>query len=203
MSARRLLTTLLFTLLGAVALATPAAAATDYPPQRPPVIVTQNTVVTPGVTVLVLRGFSGHTPITITVTGGPNGPDTRSLGLATGTAARVTPSAFRLASAPCTVGASCQVMSDASGAATVRVSLTEAGSYVVSARGLAADGTMRTVSVALVVAGNDVTTAGGTAPQSGLVHTGADLTTLWAGLGLVLAGTLFITVARSRRRILA
>jgi hypothetical protein len=167
------------------------------------VIVTQNTVVTPGVTVLVLRGFSGHTPITITVTGGPNGPDTRSLGLATGTAARVTPSAFRLASAPCTVGASCQVMSDASGAATVRVSLTEAGSYVVSARGRAADGTMRTVSVALVVAGNDVTTAGGTAPQSGLVHTGADLTTLWAGLGLVLAGTLFITVARSRRRILA
>ena len=202
MSARRLLATLLFVLLGAVALATPAAAA-DYPPKRPPVIVTQNTVVSPGVTVLVLRGFSGKTPITITVTGGPNGPDTRSLGLATGTAARVTPSAFRLASAPCTVGASCQVLSDARGAATVRVSLTEAGSYVVSARGRAADGTMRTVSVALVVAGNDVTTAGGTVPQSGLVHTGADLTTLWAGLGLVLAGTLFITVARSRRRILA
>jgi hypothetical protein len=202
MSARRLLATLLFTLLGAVALATPAAAA-DYPPKRPPVIVTQNTVVSPGVTVLVLRGFSGKTPITITVTGGPHGPDTRSLGLATGTAARVTPSAFRLASAPCTVGAPCQVMSDARGNATVRVSLTQAGSYVVSARGLSADGTMRTVSVALVVAGNDVTTAGGTAPQSGLVHTGADLTTLWAGLGLVLAGTLFVTVSRSRRRILA
>jgi hypothetical protein len=202
MSARRLLATLLFALLGAVALATPATAA-DYPPKRPPVMVTQNTVVTPGVTVLVLRGFSGKTPITITVTGGPHGPDTRSLGLATGTAARVTPSAFRLASAPCTVGATCQVTSDARGAATVRVSLTEAGSYVVSARGRSADGTMRTVSVALVVAGKDVAAADQNVSAGGLVHTGADLTTLWAGLGLVLAGTLFITVARSRRRILA
>jgi hypothetical protein len=202
MSARRLLATLLFALLGAVALATPATAA-DYPPKRPPVMVTQNTVVTPGVTVLVLRGFSGKTPITITVTGGPHGPDTRSLGLATGTAARVTPSAFRLATAPCTVGATCQVTSDARGAATVRVSLTEAGSYVVSARGRSADGTMRTVSVALVVAGKDVAAADQNVSAGGLVHTGADLTTLWAGLGLVLAGTLFITVARSRRRILA
>jgi hypothetical protein len=202
MSARRLLAMLLFALLGAVALATPAAA-TDYPPQRPPVIVTQNTVVSPGVTVLVLHGFSANTPITITVTGGPQGPDTRSLGLANGTQARVTPSAFRLAAAPCTVGASCRVMSDPRGAATVRVSLTEAGSYVVSARGRAADGSMRTVSVALVVAGNDVAAADQTVSPSGLVHTGADLTTLWAGLGLVLSGILFITVARSRRRILA
>jgi hypothetical protein len=202
MSARRLLATLLFALLGAVALATPAAA-TDYPPKRPPVIVTQNTVVSPGITVLVLRGWSADTPITITVTGGPNGPDTRSLGLATGTQARIVPSAFRLASAPCTVGASCRVLSDARGAATVRVSLTEAGSYVVTARGRAADGTMRTVSVALVVAGKDVAAADDNVSPSGLVHTGADLTSLWAGLGLLLSGALLVGVARSRRRILA
>jgi hypothetical protein len=121
MSARRLLATLLFALLGAIALATPAAAATDYPPKRPPVIVTQNTVVTPGVTVLVLRGFAPHTSLAITITG-PNGSDTRSLG---------------------------SVTSDANGNATVRVSLTDAGNYVVSARGRTADGSMRTVSVAV------------------------------------------------------
>lgn len=175
MSARRLLTTLLLALLGAVALATPAAAATDYPPQRPPVIVTQNTVVTPGVTVLVLRGFAPHTPITVTVTG-PNGTGSRSLG---------------------------EVTSNSSGAATVRVSLTDAGNYVVSARGRAADGSVRTVSVALMVEGTKVAAADQNVSPSGLVHTGADLTTLWAGLGLVLSGTLFIMVGRSRRRILA
>jgi len=175
MSARRLLATLLFALVGAVALATPAMAATDYPPKRPPVIVTQNTVVTPGVTVLVLRGFAPHTPIAITITG-PNGSDTRSLG---------------------------QVTSDANGNATVHVSLSDAGNYVVSARGRSADGSMRTVSVALMVEGTKVAAADQNVSPSGLVHTGADLTTLWAGLGLVLSGTLFIMVARSRRRVLA
>ena len=202
MSARRLLATLTFLLLGAAVMATPAAA-TDYPPQRPPVIVTQNTVVSPGVTVLVLRGFSGKTPIRVTVSGGKNGPDTQSLGLAAGTQASVVPTALRLATAPCTPGVGCTVMSDVAGSATVRVSLTEVGSYVVSARGRAADGSMRTVSVALVVAGNGGAASSGNAAQSGLPHTGADLTTLWAGLGLVLSGGLFISVGRNRRRILA
>jgi LPXTG-motif cell wall-anchored protein len=55
--------------------------------------------------------------------------------------------------------------------------------------------------VALVVTGNGATT--GSVAQTGIPHTGADLTTLWAGLGLLLSGALLMTVARSRRRILA
>jgi hypothetical protein len=54
-----------------------------------------------------------------------------------------------------------------------------------------------------MVEGTKVGAADQNVSPSGLVHTGADLTTLWAGLGLVLSGTLFIMVARSRRRILA
>jgi hypothetical protein len=90
------------------------------------------------------------------------------------------------------------------GTASFTVKLTRAGTNTIQLVGKQADGTgTRVLSVKVNVrggvAGSGSTSNSGTA----LPHTGGvNFTPLWAGLGLLAAGTLLVTAAQSRRRIL-
>ncbi|MGH8895240.1 MAG: hypothetical protein ACRDWY_18335 [Actinomycetes bacterium] len=78
---------------------------------------------------------------------------------------------------------------DADGSVSTSVKLTERGSNVLTLEGCGQALTAR-VNVRAAAAGN-----------AGLPGTGGDLTSLWAGMGLLLAGSLLVGVTRSRRKI--
>ena len=77
---------------------------------------------------------------------------------------------------------------DEDGNVSTTVKLTESGTNVLTLSGC---GRVLTAQVTV--------TAG--AAAGGLPGTGGDLTSLWAGVGLLLAGSLMVAVSRSRRKI--
>ena len=101
-----------------------------------------------------------------------------------------------------------QVKTATNGSVSFTFTPTQTGNYKVTLKGKGTNcnapralGTRFTVRSAAAGGANGPGGVQGNA--SGLPHTGADLTTLWAGLGLLVAGGLLVSVARSRRRVLA
>ena len=78
------------------------------------------------------------------------------------------------------------------GCARLKVTLTSAGNNLILVSGTGANG------AALVVSTNVLVT-GAANSGSGLPRTGGDLTALWAGIALLIAGGALVGVTRSRR----
>lgn len=81
-----------------------------------------------------------------------------------------------------------------SGNVSARVKLTRTGRNVIELTGCEANGATRVLSARVTVRG-----AGA---GSGLPNTGGDLTSLYAGIGLLAAGGLLVMVTRQRRKVL-
>ena len=198
MLARRTLSVFFALLAGVTVLAAPASAAPNYPPGRPPSIEVPSTAVVPDQSVVVtFPNWMAKEPIVVTV-GEPNGPKPVALGLPAGTQASVVPSAFKLATtSDCGPGKTCTVMADSKGTGQTTMSFAQVGHYVITARGTGSDAKAYTLSASLKV----LSPVASKPRTAGLPHTGADLTTLWAGMGLLFAGGLLVSVSRARRRI--
>jgi len=83
---------------------------------------------------------------------------------------------------------------DGSGNVSADVTLTRTGRNVIELTGCQDDGATRVLSARVTVR---AAAAGGSLPS-----TGADLTSLYAGIGLLAAGGLLVMVARQRRKVL-
>lgn len=83
---------------------------------------------------------------------------------------------------------------DGSGNVSADVKLTRTGRNVIELTGCQANGATRVLSARVTVRG-----AGA---GSGLPSTGGDLTSLYAGIGLLAAGGLLVMVTRQRRKVL-
>lgn len=83
---------------------------------------------------------------------------------------------------------------DSGGNVSATVKLTRTGSNVVELTGCQANGATRVLSARVTVRGAGV--------GSGLPNTGADLTSLYAGFGLLAAGALLVMVTHQRRKVL-
>src|SRR5471030_1495086 len=90
------------------------------------------------------------------------------------------------------------------GTASFAVKLTRAGTNTIQLVGKQADGTGTRVLTVKVNVRGGVAGSGSTSNSgAALPHTGGvNFTPLWAGLGLLAAGTLLVSAAQSRRRIL-
>ena len=90
------------------------------------------------------------------------------------------------------------------GTVSFTVTPTQAGTNTIQLIGKQADGTgTRVLSVKVSVGGAIASTGTATNSGSNLPGTGGvNFTPLWAGLGLLAAGTLLVSAAQSRRRIL-
>lgn len=198
MLARRTLSVFFALLAGVTVLAAPASAAPNYPPGRPPSIELPATTVVPDESVTVtFPDWMAKAPIVVTVSEA-NGPKPAALGLPADTQASVVPSAFKLATASdCGPGKTCTVMANSKGTGWMPTAFPKAGRYVISARGIGSDGKAYSLSASLKV----LAPVAAKPSAAGLPHTGADLTTLWAGMGLLFAGALLVSVSRARRRI--
>jgi LPXTG-motif cell wall-anchored protein len=86
-----------------------------------------------------------------------------------------------------------------SGSVSASVRLTRTGSNVLELTGCDADGATRVLSARVTVRGAGAAAANA---GSGLPDTGADLTSLYAGFGLLAAGGLLVMVTRQRRKVL-
>lgn len=83
---------------------------------------------------------------------------------------------------------------DSDGNVSATVKLTRTGRNVIELTGCQANGATRVLSARVTVRG-----AGA---GSGLPNTGVDLTSLYAGFGLLAAGALLVMVTRQRRKVL-
>ena len=88
-----------------------------------------------------------------------------------------------------------QTLTPDGGNVIATVKLTRTGRNVIELTGCQANGATRVLSARVTVRG-----AGA---GSGLPNTGADLTSLYAGFGLLAAGGLLVMVTRQRRKVLA
>jgi hypothetical protein len=82
---------------------------------------------------------------------------------------------------------------DSSGNVSATVKLTRTGQNVLELTGCNANGATRVLSARVTVRG---------AGQGGLPGTGGDLTSLYAGIGLLAAGSLLVGVTRQRRKVI-
>jgi hypothetical protein len=171
------------TALAGLGLATPALASTSgtYAPESDSAAVSASTVAPGGAVTVRGDGFLPGSIVTLTVSQGGK--------VYLNDTARASGGGQSFAAA-------------ASGNVGFTVHPTEAGNNVIRLIGQQADGTgTRVLSVNINV--RATATATGATSGSGLPGTGGvNLTPLWAGLGLLGAGTLLVGVAHSRRRIL-
>jgi len=170
--------------LAALAASAPASAAPTYPPGGPGDLQVSATRVVPGAPVTISgAGFAAGGKITVTTTRSAQalGAGGRGVGFAAALPAQLATAVWGT------------VTANSSGVATASVKLTEPGTWTVTFRGPNADGGTRVLNTRVVVTGS--------AGQSQLSKTGANLTFLWAGLGLLVAGGALVSLARLRRRV--
>jgi hypothetical protein len=85
------------------------------------------------------------------------------------------------------------VTANSNGVATATLKLSKPGTWTITMRGPNATGGTRILSTEVVVTGDRA--------RRELTKTGADLTFLWAGLGLLVAGGGLVALTRVRRRV--
>jgi len=169
-------------ILAAFALVAPASAAPTYPPGGPGPLKATATRVQPGGSVTLSgSGFAPGGKITISTS-------RSAQALGGGGRGALFAAAPRAWLAP--TGVVATVSANSSGVATAKVKLSEPGTWIVTFRGPNASGGVRVLKTRIVVAGS----------TSSLAKTGVDLTFLWAGLGLLVAGGGLVALTRVRRR---
>jgi len=173
--------------LAVLAASAPASAAT-YPPGGPGDLQVSATTVAPGEPVTVTgSGFAPGAEVTVLTS-------FSSLALGAGGRGAVFAAAPAARFATATVWGT--VTANSNGVATARIKLSKPGTWTVTFRGPNAGGGIRVLNTRIVVTGAQ----GGSAGKQ-LTKTGADLTFLWAGLGLLVAGGALVALARIRRRV--
>jgi hypothetical protein len=170
-------------------MASPALAADPYGPKSGSCHVSATNVKRGGTITVTGNGFKPRSIVTLTVSQGhriyitKNARAAGGAGVAFGQAASATPGSVRF-----------------------RVKLTRSGTNTIKLIGTQFDGTGTLVLTSprvFVRGGSTGANAATGDPASGLPGTGGvNFTPLWAGLGLLAAGALLVSVAHSRRRIL-
>jgi hypothetical protein len=174
--------------LAALAAGSPVSAQPTYPPGGPGDLAVSDTTVAPG------------EPFTVSGSGFAPGAEVTVLTSLSSQALGGGGRGALFAAAPLTRLQTASVWgtvtANSNGVATATLKLWKPGTWTITMRGPNATGGTRILNTQVVVVGDR-----GGAGKEELTKTGADLTFLWAGLGLLVAGGGLVALARVRRRV--